>query len=75
MKINSKTEEVDITLDVNDKFRVATQMCEGKESPFLVAGNTAQGGDRLVIRLSNGHLFSLKQEIERHLFERPLKNE
>lgn len=67
MKINSKTEEVKITLDVNDKFRV----CEGKESPFLVAGSTAQGGDRLVIRLGNGHLFSLKQEIEKHLFERP----
>jgi len=68
MKINSQTEKVDITFDVNDKFRIGTQMCEGKKSPFLVAGSTAQGGDRLVIRLSNGHLFSLKQEIERHLF-------
>jgi len=71
MKINSQTEKVDITLDVNDKFKVATRMDEGKESPFLVAGTTTMGIDRLVIRLSNGCLFSLKQEIERHLFERP----
>jgi len=68
MKINSQTEKVDITLDVNDKFKVATRM---DESPFLVAGTTTMGIDRLVIRLSNGCLFSLKQEIERHLFERP----
>lgn len=71
MKINSQTEKVEITLDINDRFKVDTQMCEGKESPFLAAGRTDQGGNRLVIRLSNGCLFSLKQEIEKHLFERP----
>ena len=64
MKINGQTKKVEITLDVSDRLEVDTQMCEGKEFPFLVAGST----DGLVIRLSDGQLFNLKQEIEKHFF-------
>lgn len=70
MKISSQIKKVEITLEANDQFKVDTQMHGGKESPFLVAGRTEQGGDRLVIRLDDIHLFNLKQEIEKHFFEK-----
>lgn len=70
MKISSQIKKVEITLEANDQFKVDTQIYGEKEPPFLTAGRTEQGGDRLVIHLGDIHLFNLKQEIEKHFFRK-----